>query len=440
MFRKKSICIAIALFAVSVFITGCGAEMTPYETNNLEGYSVSVKFDANGGLFTTNTSVIVDSFNIADMSKNSEGQVEIALIAPDDAARGNDAFEASKNDHFLAGWYVTRTESTDSEGNTVYSYGDRWEFGSDKLKLDPSKSYSADTPELTLYAVWVPMFEVRFFSLEGGEQLGSLRFDPTETTEILTPYWDKNTGVVEMNAFPEKSGYTFAGAYYDKAGTLPVDTETVVHPGKVNTENGMAVDPVLDLYVDWTEGEWYRIYTAEQFSDNASLSGNYEICADLDFSDEIWPTALMHGNFGGTINGNGYKFTNISFEQTNNSKVNSGLFGYVTENASITDVTFENVSFTVKAGTRVAGACYGLFAGNISSEATVENVSILGGELLISSSCYFGTSDYSIGLVCGMGDSGKIPNADIECKASGDDPESVTVTVNGNEVTVEFAE
>ena len=90
--------------------TACGSEKTPYEVNDEENYTVSVKYDANGGVFTTNTSVIVDSYNIADLKTNSEGKVEIALLTPDDKNRGNDAFTATKNGYFLAGWYVERTE------------------------------------------------------------------------------------------------------------------------------------------------------------------------------------------------------------------------------------------------------------------------------------------------------------------------------------------
>ncbi len=435
----KAALLALLGLATITFVTGCAGEKTPYDTNNAEAYTVSVKYDANGGTFTTNTSVIVDSYNLAQVDKNSQGQAEIALLSPDSTSRGKDAFQAVKNGHFLAGWYAERIESTDSEGNTVYTYAEPWDFEKDLLQIDPSGDYAAEEPVLTLYAAWVPLFEIEFYTFDTGEYMDSLTFDPTAKKELLVPAWDKETGAIEMYQFPERSGYTFNKAYYDEAGEQVLDTATVQHPGVVDYESGTAENAVMKLYVDWTEGEWYRIYNTEQFLDNASVNGNYEILADLDFAGEIWPTSFMYGNFGGVIKGNGHTLKNVEFTQTNNSKVNAGLFGYLTESARITDLTFENVCFTIKSGTRVVGTSYGLMAGTISKEATLTNVKILDSTLQIDSACYFGVDDYSIGLVCGMGDAAVLDTAEIDCVAVGDDPASLEITVNGNAVTVEAA-
>ncbi len=145
----------------------------------------------------------------------------------------------------------------------------------------------------------------------------------------------------------------------------------------------------------------------------------------------------MYGNFSGTIIGNGHTFKNIELTQTNNSKVNAGLFGNLTEKAKLSDITFENVTFTIKSGTRVVGTSYGLLAGTISNEAKLDKIKILSSKLQIDSSCYFGVEDYSIGLVCGMGNAGAVEKAEIECIAVGNNPEALKITVNGNTVTVD---
>ena len=420
--------------------TACGSDKTPYEVNDEENYTVSVKYDANGGVFTTNTSVIVDSYNIADLKTNSEGKVEIALLTPDNENRGNDAFTATKNGYFLAGWYAVRTEDgKDADGNTLYTYGDKWDFEKDLLEVDANKTYSSQEPVITLYAAWVPLFEIEFYSLVSGEYMSSYQYDPTLVDEIKVPAWDEKTGAVEMYKFPENNGYTFNGAYLDEAGSQKVETAVVEHPGKVDYATGTAEDAVMKIYVDWIEGEWYHIYTVEQFLDNASIKGNYEIHADLDFAGETWPSSLTYGNFTGSIKGNGHKFSNIEFRQNNNSKVNAGLFGNLTKDASITDLTFENVTFKIEKGTRVAGTSYGLFAGTIAQEATITNVNILNSKLLIDSGCYFGVKDYSIGLLCGTGNYAVVPNAQITCEATGDNPDKVQITVDGNEVTLEIS-
>lgn len=401
--NKKAIWVVAAILALCAFVTGCSQEATPYEINDADAYNLSVKFDANGGYFGTNTTVIVDAYNISQMNTNGSGEVEIALLSPDNELRGIDAYTAQNPGYFLAGWYAERTETADG-----YSYGRKWDFEKDRLSVDPGKNYSSQEPVMTLYAVWVPKFQIEFYDLASGELLSTYEFSPVAENEILVPQWDEASGAIEMYDFPQREGYTFNGAYYDAAGTQPVDTAAVEHPGVINEATGAAENASMKLYLDWTEGEWYRIYNVEQFLDNASVSGNYEILADLDFTGEIWPTSLMYGNFTGSIVGNGHTFSNIQVEQTNNSKVNAGVFGYLAEGAEIRDLTFENVTVTIKAGTRVAGTCYGLLAGTISEKAVFENVAITGSHLQIDSAAYFGTDDYVIGLLCGMG------KADVE--------------------------
>lgn len=434
----KAAAMVCALLCILTLAVGCAPEMTPYERNDAENFNVSVKFDANGGFFTTNTSVIVDSYNISEMQANGEGNVQIALLSPDDSRRGNDAFTAVNNGYFLAGWYGQRTETTDAEGNKTFTYADPWNFESDLLAVDASGTYTSSEPVLTLYAAWIPMFEIEFYTLGTGELLDTLTFDPTASSELQMPAWNTETGAIEMNSFPERKGYTFAGAYYDPEGKQGVDTTAVVHPGEVDYTTGTAKNTTMKLYVDWMEGEWYHIYNVDQFLKNASVGASYVIHADLDFADKTWPTSMMYGNYSGTIQGNGHTFKNITIEQTNNSKVNAGLFGNLTETASVTDLTFENVSFTIKAGTRVSGANFGLLAGTVSDQATLKGITIQNSTLKIDSSCYFSTDNYSIGLVCGMG-STDIADSGINCVAVGDKPESVSITVKDGTVTLAFA-
>ncbi len=431
----------LALVAVSSLslLTGCGAEKTPYEQNNEQNYTVSVKYDANGGEYTTGTYVIVDSYNISDMKENADGKVAIPLITPDDESRVNNAFTPTKSGHFLAGWYAERIETgKDAEGNPIYSYGKKWDFKTDRLEVDKNGTYSAEEPQLTLYAAWVPMFNIEYYSLADGSLIETYSFDPSAGTDIKLPHWNTETGAMEMYKVPSKVGYTYQGIYTDAEGKNQVTTETIAHAGQVDYTNGVSKNATMKLYVDYKEGEWYQVHNMKQFLENASVNGSYEIFCDLDFADEAWPTAFMYGNYTGTIKGNGHTFKNIEVTQTNNSKVNAGMFGALTEAANISDITFENVSFTIQKGTRMAGTSYGLFAGSLSDKAIITNVKILSSSLKIDSKCYFGVEDYTIGLVCGMGNASVIPDAEITCEATGSNPENVKITVNGNEVEVEI--
>lgn len=432
--KIRSIMMICLLVGTLLLISGCSGAETPYQLNDKDGYDVSVKFDANGGTFTTNVTVIVDSFNVTDMATDANGDAQIALIAPDDAKRGDkNLFKPTLNDHFLLGWYAERTEDPDGEG---YTYSKKWDFEKDRLSVDVDAEHSASEPVITLYAVWAPMYEIEFFDRSTDELIGSFSYDPN-LTQVIVPSWDQEKGTIDMEKFPKKSGYTFEAAYYDKEGTRPVDTETVEHIAKIDETTGTVTDPTMPLYVDWMEGDWYHIYTAEQFSENASPSGNYVIHADLDFTDVGWP--FMHGNFSGAIYGNGYTFKNIEAVQTQNSKTYSGLFGNVTESAKFIDLTLDNVVFTIQGGTRVIGASFGLFAGNINEAAQIEDVTITNSQLQIDSGIY-PDAEYSIGLISAMGNVSAIDLSGISCSVVGDAPETLLITVENGLVEVKFVD
>ena len=68
--------LVVALILITlVLVAGCSSTKNPYDANNAKNYTVSVKYDANGGVFTTNTTVIVDSFNLKEISDATEGDL-----------------------------------------------------------------------------------------------------------------------------------------------------------------------------------------------------------------------------------------------------------------------------------------------------------------------------------------------------------------------------
>lgn len=430
------------LLATVFFAAACSSEPTPYDNNDADGYNVSVKFDANGGFFATSTSVIVDSYNISDLKPDSNGMVQIGLLAPDDSQRGSsDTFTATKNGYFLYGWYTERNESTDSEGNTVYTYANKWDFKSDVLDVDPSKSYTASEPVLTLYAAWVPMFEINFVTLGTDEVVGTYTYNPEATKEIRVPEWNMETGAMDMFRFPKKSGYTFNGAYYDAEGTESIEG-TVIHPSEVDEKTGTVDQHSMTVYVDWLKGDWYRISTVKQLKSNALPNGNYILEADLDFEGEDWPKIFTTSNFTGTIQGNGHVIKNVSIVQDQARITRFGLFGTLKSGSKLENVTFENVTMTIKAGFTGGEIFCGLLAGSIESDAVVSGIEIKGSAMQFDSSMFLTANDVGLGLICGDGDSGVVENADITVSAVGSNPEKLTITVSeddGNTITLVIA-
>lgn len=360
--RKKTI-VAVCLILVTVLtFTGCSGEETPYVKNDADNFNVSVRFDANGGLFATNTSVITDSFNISGMQTNSAGQVELPLIAPDDAQRGRDGFTVYNSGYFLAGWYAERTETGENE----YSYSKKWDFSNDRLTVSADGSYSSNEPVLTLYAVWIPSFTVEYYDLHTGELIETETFNPMTSDGIAVPQWDERTGKIDMNDFPKMKGYTFNGVYLDQEGTQSVTGDIIEHCGVVNEENGTGSNGTMKLYVDWLEGDWYHIYTAKQFTKLADSDSNYVICADLDFADVDWPDDL-DGEFAGIIQGNDFTFMNMELS------ADTALMKALADGAKISDLTF---AFVTKDGKPVDDAGLGLVVEQVNENAELSNVQI----------------------------------------------------------------
>ena len=410
-----------------------------YDEYDAKGYTVAIKFDANGGQFgeNGNTTSFVDTFNPVELA-NGGDVANIALLDPTDSRRGT-SYNVNRAKYMLAGWYVNRQQTgTDESGNPIYTYSDQWDFATRRIPVPADGYYTSADPVLTLYAVWVPLFEVQFYDRANPDQpLKTKEFNPNDGVDLTIPQWDKNTGKMNMYQFPSVSGKTFDKVYYDVAGLKPVEGDKAVHNGSVNGATGMAENAVLKLYVDYVEGEWYHIYSAEQLTKNINLNGNYVLHADLDFANLSWPAAFTTGTFNGTIQGNGHVIKNVSVIQKNYQKPASGLFGTLGAKASLSDLSFEGITYTLQSGTRAANPAFGLFAGTLSGEATIENVTVKGTLQIDSAAASTLKGDVAIGLLCGVGDDSVI-TYEITCEAVGDAADTVKITEEDGAVTVTF--
>lgn len=427
----KALLIAAILLLTVVLATSCSGANTPYDEYDKEGYTVSVQYNANGGVFSTNTDIITDTYDISSLPGNGSTK-SLMLIAPENPVRGKgNYFTPSKSGYFLAGWY-----EKDENGNLS-----KWYFDTEKLTIDTTKEYSASTPALVLYAAWVPEFSFNFINKATGQSIGEYKFNPLRVSSTIDmPVWNLDKGSIDNRSFPAVNGYTFDAAYLDAEGTMLVG-DTLTHSGTFIEDSAQSENPVQNIYVDLREGNWYKISTAEQFVDHLNIRGCYEILADLDFSNiKEWPAGVMHGEFVGKIIGNGHKLTNINAIQTNNGKMNNGLFGKIGSTAVITDLAIENATLTIKAGARSAGATIGLLAGTIADGATLTGLTV-SGKLLVSSaiSCIF-SNDYSMGLICGYGDVSQFDLSLVSCEVAPKEEngtyQKLEITTDGNEVTI----
>ena len=199
--------------------------------------------------------------------------------------------------------------------------------------------------------------------------------------------------------------------------------------GQVDLERGISLTPYIQVYTTWREGEWFRIYTPEQFYSNTRLDGCYEIMCDLDFADSYyWSNTLAKGTFIGKINGNGYTVSNVSVVQADNTQRLGGLFGALGATANVQDITFENVTYTVQAGSRNEGPSYGLLAGEIHTQATLTGVTV-SGTLKIDPAMLIPT-DYNIGILSGNGENRDIDISGITCVKTDEADTTLNVSVD----------
>ncbi len=435
--------VTAVLLLAAVMATGCSQWDAPYKNLDKKGYTVSVRYDVNGGVFAGTKDVyVVDVFDPSVYGKNGEGKTEIPLLAPDDPIRKENAFSASNTGHFLAGWYTERTLRTDESGAPLdaygelcsqsgrpqgYVYGGKWDFATDRLTVDPAEAPTSYDNTLTLYAAWVPYFNFEFYAV-GDDGAVSL-IEQKQLIEIDLPAWNEATGKLDMQDCPAVDGKTFEAAFLDAAMTTAAD-KTV--GGAVDYEHGIiSGDATVRLYTTWREGTWFRIYNEKQFYDNSRPGASYTLYADLDFEGKLWATVLSTGDYAGTIEGNGHTIRNVTVIQGDNSKINGGLFGQLTSTARISDVHFENVTFCMVAGARLQGPNYGLLAGTVQSGAVLENVTI-NGTIEIGKSC-FRPQTYNIGLVAGAGTVEGIDHSGITVTI--EDPANNSARVEVDETT-----
>ena len=135
--------------------------------------------------------------------------------------------------------------------------------------------------------------------------------------------------------------------------------------------------------------------------------------------------------------GNGHTIKNVTVLQKNFQKPSCGLFGAVTSAATMSDVTFENITLTLESGTRVTDAAFGLFAGNLAQDASLTNVTVKGKLQIDSAAKTTLKSDCPVGLLCGVGENAGV-TYDVTYEAVGEAADSVEITEKDGQLEIQF--
>jgi hypothetical protein len=182
----------------------------------------------------------------------------------------------------------------------------------------------------------------------------------------------------------------------------------------------------MKIYCQLLDGIHVRVSNADQLIANATLGGVYILEGDLDFNGKHWPAVFTEGSFSGKIIGNGYSIKNVTLEQSNNSTTSFGLFGQISEDAVIENVTFDNITVNVMAGSRLNEPKIGIIAG-VLADGVMNSVELMNSQMVVYTkkiaSGTIVTPEY--GLVCAFGsiDGVEFSNCKVEFSRF-DDPET----------------
>lgn len=273
--RKKirTILFIAMLVLLTAGLCACGGrEDTVYEEYGKQGYKIFVTYNSNGGSLISAGTNIIDAFKPENYEKDADGNIHIRLMEPTDSRRpssSGDKITMTRDRHFYAGWYQTRTPVTNAlgnivdengkemkevngtfyylkpgsstelqtttdvngkevflEGTPVFTYADKWDFENDEIV------YKEGDPvvNITLYAGWVKYFEFDYLyeadvlDKDGkptGEKewksFGSTNFDykTTKATNngrdgIWLPRWtEESAEIVRTHPYASGENYEF---------------------------------------------------------------------------------------------------------------------------------------------------------------------------------------------------------------------------------------
>ena len=344
------ICVAL-LIALSMSLAACGGSDI-YDDLAKDGYSVKVRFEPCGAVVNETQNVtIVEVYNQNDVV-TVNGKSGIKLLAPDDERRGEAVFKLAMNDgennFFSPGWYRERTLRVDENGEPLdaygiptavsgrdqgYVYSGRWNFDSDVI--DPE---TLENGEFTLYAAWIPFFTYEIYGV--GESGECELIKQVNKLDFTFPKWNERNGKITMNDMPKVKGSTFMAAYSDPTLTETLEGVIDGDGAFVDYENGIAIQNVVKIYTTWIEGDYIKIFDAEQFVEELTDDpfGSFILGADIDLSEVEWRSELFDITFSGVLRGEGHSICKAQYANGEPIWDVNELFMAVDDGAVIVDV------------------------------------------------------------------------------------------------------
>lgn len=345
-FRLFGIILISALAAV--FAVGCAGSTAEYKNN------VRVVYELEGGIYKNSTRAVELYYGFARGG-------EYAIKSVEDVT----TVKIERSGYHIEGWYTSKTET-----DGAVSYDGKWDFATDKVKVDENGkvSYGGKTGEdnlVRLYARWSANvtyeYNVGYVDAEN-------KYVKVGTVETE---WGRSFGRAKKYEIAklenDREGYTSLGRYYK------YDAEAANGKGEELTDDFAFEESKenvsLDIVVDYIEGNFRVVREAKDITSNASADKDKNkvlyLMNDIDFGkydDEgnLKENGTIDLTAYNGVRGNGFKMSNFTVKFTmqpvsenapDGSDVTYGevsLFGDM-DGGEVKDVTFDNVKFEVRA-------------------------------------------------------------------------------------------
>lgn len=338
-FRLFGIILISALAAV--FAVGCAGSTAEYKNN------VRVVYELEGGVYKNSTRAVELYYGFARGG-------EYAIKSVEDVT----TVKIERSGYHIEGWYTSKTET-----DGAVSYDGKWDFATDKVKVDENGkvSYGGKTGEdnlVRLYARWSANvtyeYNVGYVDAEN-------KYVKVGTVETE---WGRSFGRAKYEIAKlenDREGYTSLGRYYK------YDAEAANGKGEELTDDFAFEESKenvsLDIVVDYIEGNFRVVREAKDITSNASADKDKNkmlfLMNDVDFGGKTVDFTIYNG-----VRGNGFTLSDFKVSVTayvgdkdgdptapdgsEAVRVEVSLFGDM-DGGEVKDVTFDNVKFEVRA-------------------------------------------------------------------------------------------
>lgn len=292
----------------------------------------------------------------------------------------------AKTNWLFKGWYYVEC---DEDGNPKFASEEDKKAGIPVL-TDREVTFPLilqENEHLYLGAKWTRDYKIKYILHEDSPSV-TVGDKVIEAGQELTDgYFGKFDSVtLSFTRQPVTSQDATLLEYYVKNGdgTYEVpENYKILKPAEYNDND---TDPHVAVYCKYVSGKWEMVRTASDVStmyQNLAYGKSYYITKDIDCSDNA-PLNLKQGSINSTIEGNGYKISGQKFRINNLANgAKCSVFGEISSETSIKDITFENFEATVTIRGKQVNVY--LFSHGIQAGATLENVAFNGSTLDITS-------------------------------------------------------